>query len=360
MIPCPWTRTRRLVAAVQLGAVAALTLLAPVLLPSRRRLRPRNRAAPPPPRPPAEGQAPRSTLEGTLDILHEDRDDGSSEYHHALATGRRHPRRAGRRHPRPRPAHRRPRARHGHPLRHGPAPAGRRPRTGGAGLEVLAAAPLSNTFGLQKTLLILVNFSDNPAQPYTVAQAQTGYAALDAWFREVSYQQTSLTIDVVGWYTLSLTTAGCDISLLQSKARQAATAAGVNLASYVRQVYAFPFNTNCKFAGMASVGGTPSSVWINGNTNTGLLAHEFGHTLGLYHSHALNCHPSVVTPPCCPRRVRRYHRRHGRRPRPLQRLPKAAPRLARLQPVSPHHHRRPPAAPTPSTPTRCPAPPPKP
>jgi hypothetical protein len=36
-------------------------------------------------------------------------------------------------------------------------------------------------------------------------------------------------------------------------------------------------------------------VWINGGTNTGILAHEFGHTLGLYHSHALNCHPAVVT-----------------------------------------------------------------
>jgi len=66
----------------------------------------------------------------------------------------------------------------------------------------------------------------------------------------------------------------------------------------VRQVYAFPFNANCQFAGLASVGGAPSSVWINGNTNTGILAHEFGHTLGLYHSHALNCHPTVVTAPC--------------------------------------------------------------
>ena len=123
-------------------------------------------------------------------------------------------------------------------------------------------------------------------------------AVLDAWFREVSYQQTSLVIDVVGWFTMSLTTAGCDYDLIQSKARQAASDAGVNLSAYARQVYAFPFNANCQFAGMGSVGGTPSSVWINGNTNTGLLAHEFGHTLGLYHSHALNCHPSVVTPPC--------------------------------------------------------------
>src|SRR4030095_3098269 len=113
----------------------------------------------------------------------------------------------------------------------------------------------------------------------------TDYAALDTWFREVSYQQTSLAVDVVGWYTLPVTPAGCDIpplpskarpapAVLQSRARQAAPAAGVNLAPYVRQVYAFPFNTNCKFAGMGSIGGTPSSGWINGPGNHRLLHHE--------------------------------------------------------------------------------------
>ena len=229
--------------------------------------------------------------------MHEDREDGSSQYHHVLSmddgtrlslegvphgldllTGDR-VRVNGNRSARA--------------MRlQAPSPEGL------AGLEVLAAAPLSNTFGSQKTLVILVNFSNDPAQPYTVDQAQAGYGGLDAWFREVSYQQTSLLVDVVGWYTLPVTTASCDAFVIQSRAREAATAAGVNLSPYVRQVYAFPYNANCQFAGMGSVGGTPSSVWINGNTNTGILAHEFGHTLGLYHSHALNCHPSVVTPPC--------------------------------------------------------------
>ena len=296
MMSRPWTRPRCLAAAVQLGALAALTLVAPVLLPAATAFAETGRATAP-----ATPSAKLAVeLEGTLDILHEDRDDGSSVYHHTLAlddgarvalhdlapgldllTGDRVRVRG---------------TRSALALRLLPSSA-----AGSAGLEVLAAAPLANTFSVQKTLVILVNFSDNPAQPFTVAQAQTAYGALDAWFREVSYQQTSLAVDVVGWYTLPVTTAGCDIALLQSKARQAATAAGVNLAPYVRQVYAFPFNTNCKFAGMASIGGTPSSVWINGNATTGILAHEFGHTLGLYHSHALKCHPSVLTPPCAPR-----------------------------------------------------------
>ena len=296
MMSRPWTRTRSLGAALQLGAVAALTLLAPVLLPSATTFA-HESGRPTAATPPSPSAKLAVELEGTLEIVHEDREDGSSQYHHVLSMddGNRLSLEG---------------VRHGLDLL-----TGDRVRVNGnrsakaiqlqassaeglAGLEVLAAAPLSNTFGSQKTLVILVNFSDNPAQPYTVDQAKTGYGAVDAWFREVSYQQTSLATDVVGWYTLPVTTAGCDYSLIQSKARQAAAAAGVNLSTYVRQVYAFPYNANCQFAGMASVGGTPSSVWINGNTNTGILAHEFGHTLGLYHSHALNCHPSVVTPPC--------------------------------------------------------------
>jgi hypothetical protein len=295
MNPRPWTSTRRLFAGLRISAVSALIVLAPVLLPSGTVFAHETRST-------ASTTPPSRAkdlvhLEGTLEILHEDREDGSSQYHHVLSTddGTRVSLEG---------------VTLGQDLLTGDRVRVKGNRSekairlqasgpeGLAGLEVMAAAPLSNTFGSQKTLLILVNFSNNPTQPYTVDQAKTGYAALDAWFREVSYQQTSLAIDVIGWYTLPLTTDGCDYALIQSKARQAATAAGVNLSTYVRQVYAFPFNANCQFAGMGSVGGAPSSVWINGNTNTGILAHEFGHTLGLYHSHALNCHPSVVTPPC--------------------------------------------------------------
>ena len=97
---------------------------------------------------------------------------------------------------------------------------------------------------------------------------------------------------------MSVTNDSCDYTKIQTDARKAATTAGVNLSAYMRHVYAFPFNPTCQFAGLGTIGGNPSSVWINGNSNTGILAHEFGHTLGLYHSHALNCHPTIVTPPC--------------------------------------------------------------
>jgi hypothetical protein len=161
-----------------------------------------------------------------------------------------------------------------------------------------ATALLPNTFGVQKTVVILVNFSNDQSQLYTIDQARTGYAAADDWYREASYQQTSLAVDVFGWFTLPLANTGCDTGQIQLLAQQKAAAAGVNLSNYLHQVYAFPFNSNCLFAGMATVGGNPSSAWINGATNTGILAHELGHNQGLYHSHALNCHPNVLTGTC--------------------------------------------------------------
>jgi len=260
------------------GTAAALTLLAPVLLPSQAAFagdRPRSPIA-------RVRSVPQRHAEivGTLEILHEDRADGTSLHYRVLSAddGTLW-------------------SLDGIPRAHDLL-TGDRVRVTGNWIEILASAPVLNTFGSQKTIVILVNFSNDRSQPYTLGQAQTGYGGVDSWFREVSYAQTSLVIDVVGWYTLPITNASCDTFVIQSRAREAATAAGVNLSTYVRQVYAFPFNANCQFAGMGSVGGTPSSVWINGNTNTGILAHEFGHTLGLYHSHALNCHPTIVTPSC--------------------------------------------------------------
>ena len=277
MIARPWSSTRRPCAGLRNGAVAALILLAAVL-PTQTVF------ANDTPRSPVAGVRPipprHAEIVGTLQILHEDREDGTSLHYRVLSADDGTlwsldsvPR--------------------AHDLL-----TGDRVRVTGSWIEILDAAPVLNTFGSQKTILILVNFSNDRSQPYTAAQAKTGYAAVDSWFREVSYQQTSLVIDAIGWYTLPITNASCDIFVIQSRAREAAATAGVNLSTYVRQVYAFPFSSSCQFAGMGTVGGTPSAVWINGNTNTGILTHEFGHTLGLYHSHALNCHPTIVTPPC--------------------------------------------------------------
>jgi hypothetical protein len=162
------------------------------------------------------------------------------------------------------------------------------------------AATLSNTFGAQKTLVILVNFADLATQPFTAATAQSVVFTDTSNFDYAgSYQQTWLTGAVAGWFTIASSYTTCDYSTIAAQAKQAATAAGVTLSNYNRYVYAFPGNA-CTWWGLGSVGGNPSQAWVN--TKWGftmpVVAHEMGHNLGLYHSHSLDCGAAVVGGTC--------------------------------------------------------------
>ena len=172
----------------------------------------------------------------------------------------------------------------------------------GGSIVVAQAVPvLSNTLGVQKTLTILVNFSDAPTQPYTVAYAQNVmFTTTSNYDYEASYQQTSLTGAVAGWFTIAATSTTCDYSAIATQAKQAATAAGYALSSYNRYVYVFPSNT-CTWWGLGSIGGNPSQAWIHAKWGFTLpvIGHEMGHNFGLYHSHSLDCGSVVVAATGC-------------------------------------------------------------
>jgi len=164
-----------------------------------------------------------------------------------------------------------------------------------------SAAVLPNTFGAQRTLIILINFQDNATQPYTPDYARgVVFGTISNFFQENSYGQTWLAGDVVGWYTIPLSSTTCVSGDIATHAEAAATVAGVNLSAYTRRVYAFPSNAACAFAGSATVGGNPSRAWINGAANMSLetLGHELGHGLGLLHSHSLVCDGTTMTGTC--------------------------------------------------------------
>jgi hypothetical protein len=137
---------------------------------------------------------------------------------------------------------------------------------------------------------MLVNFQDNPAQPYSPATAQSiAFDQVNRFYQESSYGQTSVTGDVYGWFMLPMTSTTCDTAKITTLADQAATSAGVNLSAYAHRLYAFPTVGACSWRGMGTVGGNPSRAYVNGGFAVRTVSHELGHNLGLYHSKSEPC-----------------------------------------------------------------------
>jgi alpha-galactosidase-like protein/metallopeptidase family M12-like protein len=164
-------------------------------------------------------------------------------------------------------------------------------------LQTVSAASLPPSSGAFNTLVIMVNFQDNPtSQPYTAADVQNVvFNQTSNWDMENSFQQTSLTGNVAGWYTIAVASTNCDTGTIKTDAQAAAQAAGYNLANYNRFIYLMSSNTGCSsWWGWATIGG--SDVWINGEyTFTAhVVAHEMGHNFGLYHAHTDDCGTAVL------------------------------------------------------------------
>ncbi len=159
---------------------------------------------------------------------------------------------------------------------------------------------LANTTGEQKTLVVLVNFQNNPSsQPYTVdAVRNLIFGNVSNFFFESSYQRMWLAGDVYGWFTIPMNSTVCDTLGMAQYANAAAVAAGADLSAYSRYVYVFP-NNACSWPGITlkSSDSLPR-VYLNGSFNFKDAAHELGHSFGLYHSSSLDCGAASIGSNC--------------------------------------------------------------
>src|SRR5439155_18494106 len=78
--------------------------------------------------------------------------------------------------------------------------------------SLTAVSPVSAyAFGPQSTIVILVNFQDNPVQPYTTSAARdVTFNQTSSFYSENSHGQSSLVGDVFGWFTIAVDSRTCD------------------------------------------------------------------------------------------------------------------------------------------------------
>src|SRR5690349_4930789 len=89
--------------------------------------------------------------------------------------------------------------------------------------QVVQAAVLANTFGAQNTLVMLVNFQDNASQPWTLQDAQSMmFGTVSNFWLQSSLQQTWISGDAAGWFTLPSSSSTCGTACIQTNAQAGA------------------------------------------------------------------------------------------------------------------------------------------
>lgn len=161
--------------------------------------------------------------------------------------------------------------------------------------SVVEAVSTNHAIGQQRQLLMLFNFQDNPNnKPWTAAYIQDLlFNQVNQYYQTVSYGQTWITGDMVGWYTIPVNSTDCSANRTQA-AEDGARALGYNPDLYTHKIYIYP-STSCGSSGGTTWVSTDSSgnvktwIYISGSATGYILTHEFGHSLGFRHSNALAC-----------------------------------------------------------------------
>lgn len=194
--------------------------------------------------------------------------------------------------------------------------------------HVLTTPPLDSV-GEQKTLVLLVEFSDSDsgARPFTKEQAHNSIfnGQFQNFMREQSYNKVWFSGDVYGWIRLETSGAGVGctggIGIGTPAIKQFIVNNNINLGNYQRVLFIISYphiSLGCSGVGRWDIiidGNTYrlSETWVNSNsplffiqpswwgeqpfqwTNLDfLLAHELGHALGVIHANGWDCGEQIL------------------------------------------------------------------
>lgn len=175
----------------------------------------------------------------------------------------------------------------------------------GSGFFNAVYAAVADAFGVQRTLVLLVNFQ-NTVQPSLTKEyiADMVFNKVDSYFYEVSYGKVSFSGDVFGWYTIPISQT-CSTNTVLTESMKVANA-NVDFTKYDRMLIIAPMGPSCSFGGQGTVGkynGYPtpdgsanmSVAWVIADRLfAGRVGHEFGHGFGLRHANFLDCKSGIV------------------------------------------------------------------
>ncbi len=148
----------------------------------------------------------------------------------------------------------------------------------------------------KKAAVILVNFQNDIRIPWEKSYVSYSiFTKTNDYYQENSYGKYSITGDIFGYYTLPIDKT-CDFYSIRYYAIEASDA-DIYFPNYNEVIIAGQFS--CGWAGMANVGYITDYLTDDGPITTGfsidadmstrVIAHELGHTSGVWHANLLDC-----------------------------------------------------------------------
>lgn len=157
-----------------------------------------------------------------------------------------------------------------------------------------------------KVAVIPVKFQNTTTTLFTPEEISstmfTSDNSIQKYYQENSLGETSISGDVLGWYTIPYSVTGnspCNIGAWESSVDSQVTASGVDLNNYHKKLYLFAMAGNiaapytCAI-GASIPGGNAAYSFLN---SPKIIAHELGHTLGTSHANFRACPPKAIDIP---------------------------------------------------------------